>query len=144
MAKRLGITPVEDPDLHEIFLGEWEGGLTRQKAAENHPVYQQVITEQDWGYIPGAETWAALAARCRRGVERIHATHPDQRVVVVVHGGVIGAILGTAAGSNRFAFNGADNGSIHHLVVLGDDWKIRCFNDTAHLGPFTSEAQALT
>ena len=61
-----------------------------------------------------------------------------------VHGGVIGALLGHAVGAPAFEFGGADNGSIHHLVVLDEDWKLRCFNDTAHLGGFTSRAQALT
>lgn len=144
LAARVGLTPIEDPDLHEIHLGEWEGGLTRQKAAENDPVYLKVVAEGEWGHIPGAETTAALIARCRRGIERIHARHPDQRVVVVVHGGVIGAILTHATGARAFAFNGADNCSIHHLVVLNAEWRLRCFNDTAHLGAFTTEAEALT
>ena len=51
---------------------------------------------------------------------------------------------GHATGARAFAFNGADNGSIHHLVVLGDEWKLRCFNDTGHLGGFTARAQPLT
>ena len=32
-------------------------------------------------------------------------------------------------------FIGADNGSISHLVVTGDRWVIRRFNDTTHLDP---------
>ena len=99
---------------------------------------------EDWGHIPGAESFAVLTERCVRGVGRIHAAHPDQRVALFVHGGVIGALLAHAAGSRRFAFTGADNASIQHLVVSGDDWKLRCFNDTAHLGPFTTEPEALT
>ena len=39
--------------------------------------------------------------------------------MIVVHGGVIGRILAEAAGStNGFAFVGADNGSISHVVVM--------------------------
>ena len=26
LARRLGLTPIEEPDLREVFLGEWEGG----------------------------------------------------------------------------------------------------------------------
>ena len=144
LAAILGMTPVVDPDLHEVFLGDWEGGLVRQKVAELDPIYLQMQAEQDWGCIPNAESQAALTTRCVRGIRRIAAAHTDQMVAVVVHGGVIGALLSFAAGSRGFAFNGADNGSIHHLVVNGDEWKIRCFNDTSHLGRFTSEAQAPT
>ena len=49
---------------------------------------------------------------------------------------MIGRILAEAAGStNGFAFVGADNGSISHVVVTPDRWIIRCFNDTSHLAP---------
>jgi probable phosphoglycerate mutase len=144
LAEKLGLTPEVDPDLHEVHLGDWEGGLLRRKAAEEDPVYLQVQASEDWGHIPGAESFAALTDRCVRGVRRIHAAHPDQRVAVFVHGGVIGALLAHATGSRRFAFAGADNASIQHLVVSGDDWRLRCYNDTAHLGPFTTQPEALT
>ena len=50
------------------------------------------------------------------------------------HGGVIGQVVATASrGGSAFAFSGADNGSISRLVVVGDRWIIRGFNDTAHL-----------
>ncbi|MFN0028834.1 MAG: histidine phosphatase family protein [Acidimicrobiales bacterium] len=144
LADRLGLQPIVERDLREIFLGEWEGGLLRQKGAEEDPIYLRMHAEQDWGVIPGAESMAVLQGRCVAAIARIHAAHPDERVAVFVHGGVIGALCGYATGSRPFAFNGADNGSIHHLVVLDQEWKLRCFNDTAHLGPFTSAAQALT
>ena len=50
------------------------------------------------------------------------------------HGGVIGEVFAQASRSvERFAFLGADNGSISHLVLHGDHWIVRRFNDTAHL-----------
>jgi probable phosphoglycerate mutase len=144
LAARLGLEPVVDPDLHEVFLGAWEGGVLRQKAAEGDAVYLRVQAEQDWSHIPGAESWEVLSRRCLRGIDRVHAAHPDERVAVFVHGGVIGALLAHATGSRPFAFNGADNASIHHLVVLDREWKLRCFNDTSHLGGFTSRPEPLT
>ncbi len=144
LARLLGLTPSVEGDLREIFLGEWEGGLLRQKGAENDPVYLRMQAEQDWGVIPGAESVAELQARCAAAVGRIHRAHPDQRVAVFVHGGVIAALCALATGARPFAFNGADNGSIHHFVVLGDEWKLRCYNDTGHLGHFTARAQPLT
>jgi probable phosphoglycerate mutase len=144
LAQRLGLTAAMDPDLHEVFLGEWEGGLLRKKASEGDPTYLEVQADQDWSHIPGAESVAQLTERCVRGISRIHRAHPNQRVVVVVHGGVVGALLAHATGARPFAFNGADNASIHHLVVSDDEWKLRCFNDTGHLGRFTMEAEALT
>ena len=137
LAARLGLTPVEEPDLREVNLGEWEGGGFRRHVAEGHPVALRMFTEQRWDVIPGAEPTEAFGARLRAGLERIVAAHPDQRVVVVAHGGVIGELVRQAVdGGQGFAFVGADNGSITHLVVHGDRWTVRRFNDTAHLGGF--------
>ena len=50
-----------------------------------------------------------------------------------------------ASGARPFAFVGCDNGSVTHLVVVAGRWMVRCFNDTAHLGPgFGPAASALT
>jgi probable phosphoglycerate mutase len=46
---------------------------------------------------------------------------------------VIGQILETITEARSFAFSGADNGSISHIVVQGDAMTLRRFNDTAHL-----------
>ena len=87
LAERLGITPIVEPDLREVHLGEWEGGIYRRMAAERHPAFVEMDRTQDWGAVPGGESSASLRTRVRDGVERIHAAHPDQRVVVVSHGG---------------------------------------------------------
>ena len=133
LAAAVGLTPVVEPDLREVFLGEWEGGRYRQKVAERDPVAVRSFAEQEWGHIPGAESNAELTARVVPALQRIADAHADQRVVVVVHGGVIGSLLGHAAGARPWAFVGADNGSISHLVVNGDHWIVRRYNDTGHL-----------
>src|ERR671917_928634 len=93
-----------------------------------------MFARERWDVIPGAEPTEAFGARIRAAVERIVARHPDERVVAVVHGGVIGELVRQAVeGGQGFAF-GADNGSITHLVVTADRWVVRRFNDTAHLG----------
>src|SRR3546814_11935968 len=84
-----------------------------------------MYTEERWYVIPGAEPSDAFAARARAAVERIAATHPDQRVAVFAHGGIIGQILSMATASRPFAFSGADNASISHIVVANDRWIVR-------------------
>jgi len=133
LARILRKTPTEDPDLHEVHLGTWDGGLYRQKAADKDPIYLEMLAKQDWGVIPGAEPRADFTARIKRGLTRIAAAHKDERVAVVVHGGVIAAALSMAASSAPFAFQGAANGSISRLVITDTHWSIRAFNDTAHL-----------
>lgn len=133
LAARLGITPVVEPDLREVHLGDWEGGLYRERIVAKDPVAEVLFREERWDAIPGAESNASLTQRTVAVVEEIHARHPDEMVVAVVHGGVIGALLAHAARSRPFAFSGADNGSLHHLVITDERWIIRRYNDTGHL-----------
>jgi len=133
------------PDLREVHLGDWEGGLFRKRVAEGHPVVHEIQRTQNWGAIPGAETAEQLRIRVVAALEQIHLSHPGERVVVVSHGGAIGAALSHATGSRSMAFSAADNASISHLVITGDRWLVRRFNDTGHLdGELSSEAQGLT
>jgi 2,3-bisphosphoglycerate-dependent phosphoglycerate mutase len=132
LAARLGLEPAVEPDLREIMLGEWEGGEFRRRVAEQDPIAVRMYAEQRWGVIPGAEQDEDFAARIRAAVTRMAAAHPDQRVVAVTHGGVIGQIVHLATGARPFAFAAAENGSISQLVVAEDRWIVRRFNDTAH------------
>jgi 2,3-bisphosphoglycerate-dependent phosphoglycerate mutase len=133
LAARLGLTPIVDRDLREVHLGEWERGLFRKKVIERDPLAIRMVEEQRWDVIPGAEAAEGFAARTRAAVERITAAHPDERVAVFAHGGVIGELLSQATGASAFAFT-PDNASISQLVVSPERWIVRRFNDTAHLG----------
>jgi probable phosphoglycerate mutase len=140
LAARTGLVPVVEPELREVHLGEWEGGVFRQRVRERHPIALRMATEERWDVIPGAEPAADFDGRVRGALARIAAAHPDQLVAVFTHGGVIGALLSIATGSRPFAFAGADNASISHLVVTDDRWVLRRFNDTSHLGEGFSSA----
>jgi 2,3-bisphosphoglycerate-dependent phosphoglycerate mutase len=129
----LGIEAVVEPELREVFLGDWEGGEFRKRIADGDPIALRLYSEQRWDVIPGAEPQAEFAARVRLGIEGIAAAHPDELVVAVVHGGVIGQVLGQATGAHGFAFSGADNASLSHIVVTPERWIVRCYNDTTHL-----------
>jgi probable phosphoglycerate mutase len=145
LAARLGLTPEVERDLREVYLGDWEGGLFRIRVAEGHPIAQKMFAEERWDVIPNAEPGEAFAGRVRAAVDRIASRHPDQVVAVFTHGGVIGQVLHQASGSRPFAFAGADNGSISHLVVTPERWLVRSYNDVAHLHPgFSRAAEAPT
>jgi probable phosphoglycerate mutase len=105
----------------------------RQKLAERDPAAVRMQMEERWDVIPGAESSAALADRVGAAIRRIAAAHPGERVAVVAHGGVIAQVLAMASGSRPFAFMGVDNGSLSQVVVDGARWRVRRFNDTAHL-----------
>lgn len=133
LASRLGITPVEEPDLREVFLGEWEGGLFRARAIANDPTFVEVFRQERWDVIPGAEPLEAFDARVWGAFQRIVAAHPDQQVMVVAHGGVIAHLLHRVSDSRRFAFSVADNASISEVVAGPDRIVLRRYNDVSHL-----------
>lgn len=133
LAAITGHVPVVEHDLREIYLGDWEGWVFEQKFVDRDPLALRLVEERRWDLIPGCEPTDDFAARVRTGIERIAAAHPDRRVVVVVHGGVIGEVLSQASGSQTWAFIGADNASISQVVVAGRRWVVRRFNDTTHL-----------
>jgi probable phosphoglycerate mutase len=133
LARRTGLELRVEPELREVCLGEWEN-VFRHHVAAGHPIALRMYAEQRWDVIPGAEPSDAFSARVRGALEGIVAAHPDGRVAVFTHGGVIGELVRQAVASPMgFAFVGADNASITHLVVSPERWFVRRFNDTAHL-----------
>lgn len=134
LARRLGLEPRVEPDLREVFLGEWEGGLLRERAAASDPIFAEIFVQQRWDVIPGAEPQDRFHSRTHAALRRVAAAHPDARVAVFTHGGVIGQLLHHATGSERFAFSSADNASISELVIDGDRHILRRYNDVTHLG----------
>lgn len=144
LAAHLGLEPVVDPDLREVFLGDWEGGVMRMRAQDGDPVYVEVQRRERWDLIPNAEPHESVNTRLTRSLARMAANHPDELIAAVVHGGVIGHILAHATNSRPFAFNGADNGSISHIVVTEERIIVRRFNDTSHLGDTISATAGQT
>jgi 2,3-bisphosphoglycerate-dependent phosphoglycerate mutase len=135
LIRQTGLDVLVEPDLREVNLGEWEGGLFRQKMADADPLAVQMMAEERWDVVPGAESPEAFGSRVRRAVERIAAAHPDARVVAFSHGAAIGEVLAQATGSRPFAFLMTDNTGIARLVLRPERWILRSFNDTAHLLP---------
>lgn len=134
------LTPTVEQDLREVHLGDWEGGKFRIMAHEEHPQILAMHEKQEWGEIPGGENNTELNERVARGLNRIIQRHPDQVVMVVVHGGVIGSILHLATGCHPFAFTSANNASISHLVAHKGRINVLRFNDTSHLSPIIGAA----
>ena len=64
---------------------------------------------------------------------RIACAHPDQLVVVFVHGGVIAAALSIATGAKPFVCLGAVSGLVNRLVINAEQMYVRSLNETGHL-----------
>jgi probable phosphoglycerate mutase len=131
----LGLPAVTVDDLREVHLGDWEGGSFRKHVADGHPLALKMFETGRWDAIPGGEPNESFSERVTGALTELHTAHPNGRIAVFVHGGVIGAAVAHAVGGSPFTFAAVDNGSITHLVVNGDGWHLRTYNDTGHLGP---------
>ncbi len=65
--ERTGIEPVVLPELTEVHLGEWEGGEYRVRVREGDPLAMEVLLQERYELIPGAEKAEDFAARVRAG-----------------------------------------------------------------------------
>ncbi len=144
LAQSLGLDIRVEHDLREVFLGSGEGGQFRVMAAEGHPAALAMHKNLEWGEIPGGETNAEFGARTVPALQKIADAHADQLVAVFAHGGTIGSLIGHALGVNMFLMMGVRNSSLSMLVVEGDKWIVRLFNDGAHAGPLTADVDPPT
>ena len=93
LGARLGLSVVVDPDLREKNWGTWEG-LTGDERV--HVAFEGESTEDHRDRVMAA-------------LRRIAARHPDQRVVVVTHGGSLRRI--------QAALNGVADPVIENCAV---------------------------
>ena len=94
VAARAGLEVVDLPDLREYHFGEAEG-LRWDEAAARFG-----LVGRDWGAgrIPGEEGVAAFRDRVERQVEALAERHASDAAIVVLHSGVLGAILSRLMG----------------------------------------------
>jgi probable phosphoglycerate mutase len=87
--------------------------------------------------IPGGETWAEFYVRAGERLQRVAHDHPGETVVVVAHGGIIGAsfvALGDLPIGHATALtHDAVNTSITEWRHSHGRWRLRRYNDAAHL-----------
>jgi 2,3-bisphosphoglycerate-dependent phosphoglycerate mutase len=132
LADELALEPVVEPDLREVYLGDWEGMFGRP---DQGPMIRRMLELGRWDVIPNAEPMEQLSHRVRHALERVAAAGaPGGTVVAVVHGGIVAEACRQVTGSRPFAFLHAENASITRLVRFdGGRWELHGFNDVAHL-----------
>jgi probable phosphoglycerate mutase len=130
-----GAEPVQECDWCEIHAGEAEG-LPYEEARSRWP-FDTATDSPFHSRIPGCETWAEFYVRAGARLQRVLHDHPGERVVVVCHGGIIGASF-IALGDLPIRHGSAlthetVNTSITEWRWNGRDWRLVRYNDAAHL-----------
>lgn len=133
LAAELGLEPLVEPDLREVYLGDWEGAFGVR--SDQAPLIRRMLEIGRWDVIPNAEPMEQLSTRVHAGLERVAAAGAaGGTVVAVVHGGIVAEACRQVTGSRPFAFLHAENASITRLVrFAGGHWELHGFNDVAHL-----------
>ncbi len=146
VARALGLPVEHDNEWQELRPGEadglavaeWEERYGGREFATGRDPYRP--------FAPGGESWATFLVRVGRALVGVVARHPEQRVAVVCHGGVLDASFYHAFGlgptGNRVRFQPLNTSITHWRYQPGDgaggaedapSWTLVTFNDAAHL-----------
>jgi broad specificity phosphatase PhoE len=133
-AEATGIPVLEDDDLIEANIGEWERVSFREILERDEDMLYRVRHQEPlWRYAKGVEQLAPFRDRVAGAIEGILERHPEGNVVVVCHGGVINAYVAPILGIDHEMFFLPENTSLNSIVVDGDERRVRFLNDVLHL-----------
>ena len=136
IGEALNLSPVPHNGLKEINFGQISG-ITVDEFREHFPdLHKRWTDKMDLAFtFPGGEQRAQFFQRVGEAMEGIVECHPDQRVVVVAHGGTLRAGLVhylPAEFSQWWTFELA-NCSLTRLEVREGQAKLLVLDDRAHL-----------
>lgn len=133
-AAAAGLDVLEEPELIEAHIGEWERVSFRDILLADEEMLHRVRHQEPvWRYAPGVEQMAPFRERVCRAIDRILTRHPVGDVLVVCHGGVINAYLAPIMGVDHEMFFLPENTSLNSVVVDGEARRVRFLNDVLHL-----------
>jgi probable phosphoglycerate mutase len=96
LAGRHGLPLAVEPELREVGMGSWEGHSPAEIRARD-PAGHDAFYRDPVGCRPtGGESLGSLIERVGRAYDTIVAGHPGRRVLLVVHAGVMRALVGRA------------------------------------------------
>ncbi len=136
IGRRIGLEPIVVPELIEMDFGALEGA-TLDRIVEEHPdLASRLLDVDDFDVAwPNGESRRGFYDRVHAAFLAILADYAAHRVVVVAHGGVIGAFLARIQGRSPNDPSSYDvlNCSLTHLHVSADQTLLHLRNDVIHL-----------
>ncbi|WP_254505845.1 histidine phosphatase family protein [Bacillus altitudinis] len=83
---------------------------------------------------PNMEPLSALQDRMLEGIEKVRATYPDQRVLIVAHGAAIHALLTSLADEHMgIKDTRLENACLNYVEWTDGEWKVNNYNVVSHL-----------
>lgn len=136
IAARTSLYPHFDERLAEFSFGDLEG-WTEKDALDAHPHLRPLIQgeahpDEMW---PNGESGTTFLKRIFEGFGQIVADHPDEQVVVITHGGVIGSFVARLieeAPTSFFPYL-VHNCSISTFRITNEGTRITSWDQREHL-----------
>lgn len=144
-ADPLGLEPVPLDDLREMFFGEFEGLTTPEIVASYPDTHAASRTLDDRSFTwPGGESLGGFFDRVLDATMRIVRECPSQRVAVVTHGAVIGALVAEISGGGALRWRDyvPENCSITEIRAEGDALRLVSHDDWSFLPAFADGVEA--
>jgi broad specificity phosphatase PhoE len=135
IARHHNLPVLEDPDLREISMGEWEGHSAEQVQARAPEEWIYVRSDPIHRAPTGGESFAQLHIRASRILQRCREKYSGKTVLWATHGGFIEAAICSALKLDltyRRCFR-QSNTAVTELHFLQELPIIERMNDTAHL-----------
>jgi probable phosphoglycerate mutase len=131
IAESIGLAPQLEPSLAEYHLGEWEGKSYRE-LHETHRLWDEMRRDADFA-PPGGESPRQVTGRITLALQRIGASHPGERVIVVVHGGALSLALAAILDGDYARWGRVMANCAVSELVLQPAPELLSFNRTDHL-----------
>lgn len=131
----LGLPIAFDSGLRERCFGIGEGRSYAELDAEYPQLFSRVQELDPHYAIPGAESRAQFHLRTTQALEAIAQRHHGERVLVVTHGGVLGAIyrwLNKLPVASPHLID-IPNVGYNRIRVSSAGWQIEVWGDISHL-----------
>ena len=119
LGAQLGLPVQLEKDLQELHFGAWEGQSTAALMDTSAEDLGRFWSDPYAFTPPDGEPVADFSARVLAAVERLHAAHAGERVLLITHGGVMKLLLAQARGLPREQLLNVDvaHASLHSLSV---------------------------
>ncbi len=130
-----GLEPVMIKDFREVNFGLWEG-LTYEAIMAEWPEVLSAIYEKPGGtLIPGGESFDDVQKRTVQGLGKCLASHKEETIVVVSHGGTMRVLLCDALGLpvQKMWSLQQDSTAINIVTYFETTKVVSLVNDTCHL-----------
>lgn len=135
IAATLALDPLIEAGLREQGFGRVDGMRVDDIKAQHPEAWEGWLRFEEDFSMPEGESTRQFHARVMDAVQRLVATHPGQRLVVVTHGGVLDMIYRTARSLGLAGPRQADipNAGVNRVRVRDTGIDILDWADTRHL-----------